>query len=100
MKEAAPMEGPKIYLLAALTVLPGFLEEVRAIFNEALSPQLQEPGCEALYETGRQMIHTSSCSSKSSPLRQLMSSTSTRTIPSGCLHRRTASCRECQHSPD
>ena len=47
------MEDPKIYLLAESTVLPGFLEEVRAIFKEALIPTLQEPGCEALYETGR-----------------------------------------------
>ena len=47
------MEDQKIYLLAESTVLPGFLEEVRAIFNEALIPTLQEPGCEALYETGR-----------------------------------------------
>lgn len=41
------MEDQKIYLLAESTVLPGFLEEVRAIFNEALIPTLQEPGCEA-----------------------------------------------------
>jgi quinol monooxygenase YgiN len=47
------MEGKKIYLLAELTILPGFLEEVRAILKEALIPTLQEPGCEALYETGR-----------------------------------------------
>ena len=43
----------KVYLLAELTVLPGFLEEVKAILKEALIPTLQEPGCEALYETGR-----------------------------------------------
>jgi len=53
MKEVSPMEDKKIYLLAELTVLPGFLEEVKAIFKEALIPTLQEPGCEALYETGR-----------------------------------------------
>ena len=47
------MEDKKIYLLAQLTVLPGFLEEVKAILSEALIPTLQEPGCEALYETGR-----------------------------------------------
>lgn len=52
-KEVSPMEDQKIYLLAQLTVLPGFLEEVKAIFKEALIPTLQEPGCEALYETGR-----------------------------------------------
>ena len=39
---------------AELTVLSGFLEEVKAIFKEALIPTFQEePGCEALYETGR-----------------------------------------------
>ena len=48
------MKTPKIYLLAESTVLPGFLEEVRAIFKEALAPTLQEPGCEALFETIRQ----------------------------------------------
>jgi len=43
----------KVYLLAELTIRPGFLEEVKAILREALIPTLQEPGCEALYETGR-----------------------------------------------
>jgi quinol monooxygenase YgiN len=47
------MEDTKIYLLAELTILPGFLEEVKAILKEALTPTLQEPDCEALYETGR-----------------------------------------------
>jgi quinol monooxygenase YgiN len=47
------MEDKKIYLLAELTIRPGFLEEVKAILKEALIPTLQEPGCEALYETGR-----------------------------------------------
>jgi hypothetical protein len=51
MKEASPMEDTKVYLLAELTVLPEFLEEVKAIFKEALIPTLQEPGFEALYET-------------------------------------------------
>ena len=53
MKEVSPMEDKKIYLLAELTILPGFLEEVKSILKEALIPTLQEPGCEALYETGR-----------------------------------------------
>ena len=30
-KEVSPMEDKKIYLLAELTILPGFLEEVKAI---------------------------------------------------------------------
>ena len=52
-KEVSPMEDTKLYLLAELTVLPGFLEEVKAILREALIPTLQEPGCAALYETAR-----------------------------------------------
>ena len=47
------MENKKIYLLAELAILPGFLEEVTTILKEALIPTLQEPGWEALYETGR-----------------------------------------------
>jgi quinol monooxygenase YgiN len=54
MTEVPSMKDNKIYLLAEMTVLPGFLEEVKAIFQEALIPTLREPGCEALYETGRQ----------------------------------------------
>ena len=53
MQEVSPREDKKIYLLAELTIQPGFLEEVKAILKEALVPTLQEPGCEALYETGR-----------------------------------------------
>jgi len=34
----------KIYLLAELTVRPGFVEEVKAILKEALIPTLREPG--------------------------------------------------------
>ena len=48
------MEDQKIYLLAELTIRPEFLEEVKAILKEALIPTLQESGCEALYETGRE----------------------------------------------
>src|SRR5882672_329295 len=47
------MADQKIYLLAELTVLPEFLEKVKAILEEALIPTLQERGCEALCETGR-----------------------------------------------
>jgi quinol monooxygenase YgiN len=53
MKEVSPMEDKKIYLLAELTIRPEFLEEVKAVLEQALIPTLQEPGCEALYETGR-----------------------------------------------
>jgi len=48
------MEDKKIYLLAELTVVPGCLDEVKAILKDVLIPTPQEPGCEALYETERQ----------------------------------------------
>jgi quinol monooxygenase YgiN len=47
------IQDKKIYLLAEFTILPGFLKEVKATRKEALIPRLQEPGCEAPYETGR-----------------------------------------------
>src|SRR6267378_4139855 len=53
MNEVSPMDDRKIYLLAELTIRPEFLEEVKALLEEALIPTLQEPGREALYETGR-----------------------------------------------
>jgi quinol monooxygenase YgiN len=48
-----PPEDQKVYLLVELTILPGFLEEVKAILKEALVPTLQEPGCVGLVETAR-----------------------------------------------
>jgi quinol monooxygenase YgiN len=48
------MDNRKIYLLAELTVLPEFLDEVKAVLEEALIPTLQEPGCKALFETSRE----------------------------------------------
>src|SRR5260370_37207197 len=48
------MDNQKIYLLAELTVLPESLDEVKAALAEALIPTLQEPGCEALFETSRE----------------------------------------------
>jgi quinol monooxygenase YgiN len=53
-KAKIPMDNRKIYLLAELTVLPEFLDEVKAALAEALIPTLQEPGCEALFETSRE----------------------------------------------
>src|SRR5882757_4703884 len=67
-KEVESMKDERIYLLAELTILPEFLEEVKAILKEALVPTLQEPGCETLYETGRDDDPRWS-SSRSSPLR-------------------------------
>jgi quinol monooxygenase YgiN len=48
------MDDRKVYLLAELTVVPELLDEVKAVFTEALIPTLQEPGCEALFETSRE----------------------------------------------
>ncbi len=48
------MGDQKVYLLAELTILPNFLDEAKAIFREAIGPTLQEPGCEALFETSRE----------------------------------------------
>jgi quinol monooxygenase YgiN len=53
-KGKIPMDDRKIYLLAELTVLPEFLDEVKAALAEALIPTLQEPGCEALFETSHE----------------------------------------------
>jgi quinol monooxygenase YgiN len=53
-KGKIPVGNRKIYLLAELTVLPEFLDEVKAALAEALIPTLQEPGCEALFETSRE----------------------------------------------
>lgn len=48
-----PLEDQKVYLLVELTILPEFLEEVKAILKQAPVPTLQEPGCEGLFETAR-----------------------------------------------
>jgi quinol monooxygenase YgiN len=48
------MKNQKIYLLAELTVLPKFLDDVKTVLKEALIPTLQEPGCEAMFETSRE----------------------------------------------
>ena len=42
------MESQKIYLLAELTVLPEFLDDVKGALEEALIPTLQEAGCEGI----------------------------------------------------
>jgi hypothetical protein len=40
--QSRPMDDKKIYLLAELTIRPEFLEEVKALLEEALIPTLQE----------------------------------------------------------
>jgi quinol monooxygenase YgiN len=48
------MDNQKIYLLAELTVLPQFLDDVKGALKQALIPTLQESGCEGMYETSRE----------------------------------------------
>ena len=44
----------KIYLMAEVTVLPEFLDDVTGALKEALIPTLQEAGCEGMFETSRE----------------------------------------------
>ena len=48
------MDSQEIYLLAEVTVVPEFLDEVKGAPKQALVPTLQEAGCEGLYETLRE----------------------------------------------
>ena len=48
------MDSQKIYLMAEVTVLPEFLDDVNGALKEALIPTLQEPGCEGMFETSRE----------------------------------------------
>jgi len=47
-------------LFVGRTVLPGLLEEVKAIFKEALIPTLQEPVAKRYLSTDRQRRHRTS----------------------------------------
>jgi quinol monooxygenase YgiN len=47
------MDNQKIYLLAEVSVLPEFVEEVKGALKQALIPTLQEAGCEGMFETSR-----------------------------------------------
>jgi predicted metalloprotease with PDZ domain len=48
------MDNQKIYLMAEVTVLPQFLDDVKGALKEALIPTLQEAGCEGMFETSRE----------------------------------------------
>src|SRR6266436_3688729 len=50
----SPMDSQKIYLLAEVTVLPEFLDDVKGALKQALIPTLQEAGCEGMFETSRE----------------------------------------------
>jgi hypothetical protein len=71
------MDSQKIYLLAEVTVLPEFLDDVKGALKEALIPTLQEAGCEGMFETRTTRISWSSL--RSSPLRRHISFTLNRT---------------------
>jgi quinol monooxygenase YgiN len=53
-KGESPMDSQKIYLLAELTVLPEFLDDVKSALKQALIPTLQEAGCEGMFEMSRE----------------------------------------------
>ena len=48
------MDHQKIYLLAELTVVPEFLDDVKGALKQALIPTLQEAACEGMFETPRE----------------------------------------------
>jgi len=48
------VDSQKIYLLAEVTVLPEFLDDVKGALKQALIPTLQEAGCEGMFETSRE----------------------------------------------
>jgi quinol monooxygenase YgiN len=47
------MENSKIVLLAEVSILPEFLQEVKALSAATLVPTLKEPGCEVFYQTSK-----------------------------------------------
>src|SRR5260370_2162808 len=47
------MYNQKIYLMAEVSVLPEFLDDVKGALKEALIPTLQEAGCAGMFETSR-----------------------------------------------
>jgi quinol monooxygenase YgiN len=53
-KGESPMDSQRIYLLAEVTVLPKFLDDVKGALKQALIPALQEAGCEGMFETSRE----------------------------------------------
>jgi hypothetical protein len=90
------MDKQKIYLLAEIRILPEFLADVKAALEQALVPTVQEPGCEALFETSREGARISWSSLRSSPLRRHIGFTLNRTTRSGYLRHRRASWLQCR----
>ena len=73
------MDGQRIYLLAELTVLPEFLDDVKGALKQALIPTLQEAGCEGMFETSREGDPHKLVFFEISHLRRLISFTLNRT---------------------
>jgi len=48
------MNDLKVILLVEISVLPEFLEEIKALSAATLAPTLTEPGCEAFYQTSKE----------------------------------------------
>ncbi len=79
------MDNQKIYLLAEITVLLEFLDDVKAAFKQALVPTLQEPGCEARSRPHGRATRISWSSLRFSPLWRHMNFTLNRTTRRRCL---------------
>jgi quinol monooxygenase YgiN len=50
------MDNQKIYLLAEVTVLPEFLDDVKRALKQALIPTLQEAGCESREDDPHKLV--------------------------------------------
>ncbi len=48
------MKDSKVIILAELSILPEFLEEIKALSAATLAPTLKEPGCETFYQTAKE----------------------------------------------
>jgi hypothetical protein len=73
------MDNQKIYLMAEVTVLPEFLDDVKGALKEALIPTLQGAGCEGMFETSREGDPHKLVFFEISPLRRHISFTLNRT---------------------
>jgi hypothetical protein len=67
------MDRQKIYLLAEVTVLPEFPDDVKGALKQALIPTLQEAGCEGTFETSQEANRIGWSSLRSFPLRRHIS---------------------------
>jgi quinol monooxygenase YgiN len=51
--DSAIMNNTKIIVLAEIPVRPEHLEEVKTLAAATLKPTMEEPGCEAFYQTAK-----------------------------------------------